>query len=110
MEEYKFKQHVRLSAKNKDFPDASEITELSNKIIDLVDNGHYSTQSVLNVLANLHATVGMEAVVSGHLAFHDFVQGFATIACHTLVNKSEEKDRKDINDAIRHLKDTAHLK
>lgn len=57
MEEYKFGRHARIPDKYKDFPEAKEIQTLVNNVIDIVNNGHYSEQAVLNALSNLLATV-----------------------------------------------------
>lgn len=110
MEEYKFGRHVRMPDKYKDFPEAAEILSLVNNVIDIINNGHYSAQAVLNALANLHATVGTQAIVKGQLDMGDFINGFHQIVANTYMYQLEAKDKMDIENAINQLKTSANLK
>jgi hypothetical protein len=110
MEEYKFGRHVRMPDKYKDFPEAAEILSLINGVIDIINNGHYSAQAVLNALANLHATVGTQAIIDGRLDMDDFLMGFYQIVSNTYRYQFEAKDKMDIENAINQLKACANLK
>lgn len=110
MEEYKFGRHVRMPEKYKNSPEAAEILSLVNSVIDIINNGHYSAQAVLNTLANLHATVGTQAIVRGQLDMDDFINGFYHIVANTYRYQLEAKDKMDIENAINQLKASANLK
>ena len=110
MEEYKFGRHARIPDKYKDFPEAKEIQTLVNNVIDIVNNGHYSEQAVLNALSNLLATVGTQAIVKGHLDMHDFLNGFCLTVTNAYNYQWEIFDKMNIENAINQLKASANLK
>lgn len=96
--------------KYKDFPESAEILSLINNIIDVINDGHYSAQAVLNTLANLHATVGTQAIVNGRLGMDDFINGFHQIVSNTYRYQLKVKDKMNIEKAINQLKTSANLK
>lgn len=110
MEEYKFRRHVRMPDKYKDFPESAEILSLINNIIDVINDGHYSAQAVLNTLANLHATVGTQAIIDGRLDMDGFINGFHQIVSNTYRYQLKVKDKMNIEKAINQLKTSANLK
>lgn len=110
MEEYKFKHHFELKDKDNEFPEALDIVKLANEIMDLVNNGHYSSDAVLNVMANLYANAISDKLIDRQISMGDVLYVLIDTINYSVTERLKTRDEDNINDAIDKLKSSARLR